>query len=107
MSIKVLVSVAKVYEQLGFEDIGHASLILMVMVYSARKPGKYVGFYEKLLAGKILPSIHLKVFEDISVRLNEGKNQVKKRRMISNECVLRSLSSIMRDLAKFLSEFGG
>jgi hypothetical protein len=66
----------------------------MVMVYSARKPGKYVGFYEKLLVGKIPLLIHLKAFADISVMLNEGTNQVKKRRMISNECVVRSLSQL-------------
>ena len=88
-------------------DVGHASLMFMMMVYSARKPDKYVSLFEKLLAGKIPLSTHLKVFVDISVELSEVTSQVKKRRMILNGRVLRSLSPIMRDLAKILSKFGG
>jgi len=88
-------------------DVGHASLMFMMMAYSARKPDKYVSLFEKLLAGKIPLSIHLKVFVDIAVELSEVTSQVKKRRTILNGRVVRSLSPIMRDLAKILSKFGG
>ena len=87
-------------------DVGHASLMFMMMVYSAKEPDKYVSLFEKFLAGKIPLSIHLKVFVDIAVELSEVASHVKKRRMILSGSVVRSISPIMRDLAKVLSKFG-
>jgi hypothetical protein len=59
-------------------DVGHASLIFMMMVYSARKPDKYVSLYEKLLVGKIPLSIYLKAFIDIAVELSGTAGHIKK-----------------------------
>jgi hypothetical protein len=77
----------------------------MMMVYSARKPDKYVSLYEKLLAGKIPLSIYLKAFIDIAVELSETAGHIKKQKTILNARVARSLSPIIRDLAKLLCKF--
>jgi len=81
-------------------DVGHASLMFMMMVYSAKEPDRYVSLFEKLSAGKIPLSIHLKVFVDIAVELSEVASHVKKRRTILSGRVVRSISPIMRDLAQ-------
>jgi hypothetical protein len=86
-------------------DVGHASLIFMMMVYSARKPDKHVSLYEKLLAGKIPLSIYLKAFIDIAVELSETAGRTKKQKTILNARVARSLSPIIRDLVELLCKF--
>ena len=87
-------------------DVGHASLIFMMMMYSVRKPDKYVGLYEKLLTGEIPLSVHLKVFIDIAVELSEVIGHSKKQNTILNARVAQSLSPIIRNLAELLSKFG-
>jgi len=87
-------------------DVGYVSLIFMMMMYSVRKPDKYVGLYEKLLAGKIPLSVHLKVFIDIAVELSEVIGHSKKQNTILNARVAQSLSPIIRNLAELLSKFG-
>jgi hypothetical protein len=77
----------------------------MMMVYSARKPDKHVGLYEKLLAGKIPLSIYLKAFIDIAVELSETAGRTKKQKTILNARVARSLSPIIRDLVELLCKF--
>jgi hypothetical protein len=87
-------------------DVGHASLLFMMMVYSAKRPDKYVSLFEKLLAGKIPLSTHLKVFVDIAVELSETTSRAKRRRATLDGRIIRSLSPIMRNLARILSRFG-
>ena len=87
-------------------DVGHASLLFMMMVYSAKRPDKYVSLFEKLLAGKIPLSTHLKVFVDIAVELSEVTSRAKRRGTTLDGRIVRSLSPIMRDLARVLSRFG-
>lgn len=87
-------------------DVGHAILLFMLMTYSAKYPERYSVFLEKLLAGKIPLTIHLKAFLDMAIELSELVSREKSRRTIIYGHVARTLSPIMRNLAKVLSRYG-
>lgn len=87
-------------------DVGHAVLLFILTVYSAKYPDKYVSLLEKLLAGKIPLSTYLKAFIDIAIDLSDFLGRAKRRKTTLDGRITRALSPIMRNLTKILCKYG-
>lgn len=81
-------------------DVGYAVLLYLLLAFNTRRPGKYVFFLEKLLAGKIPFVKYFTVFVDMAIDLSDLKTSKGHRGAVIKGNVARTISSIMQILVK-------
>jgi len=81
-------------------DIGYAVLVYMMLSYSTLRPGRYVGFLERMLAGKIPLVNYIGYMLKLAVDLSELKGRNTKTIVTSKAA--RTTSNILRTLYKYL-----
>ncbi|MCL7389668.1 MAG: hypothetical protein LZ173_07030 [Thaumarchaeota archaeon] len=86
-------------------DVGQAVLLFMLLAYNAKNPEKYVGFLEKLMAGKIPFSKYLGIFVDVAVNLSELRSGEEKHEVIIRPSVARGISIAMQSFVKVLNKY--
>jgi len=85
-------------------DIGYATLIYILLVYSIKDPERYLFFFERLLAGKIPLTKYLNMFIDIALDLSDLKSTGRRKEVTVDYKSAITVSQMMRSLVEHIKE---
>jgi len=85
-------------------DVGYATLIYILLVYSTKEPERYLFFLERLLAGKIPMTKYLNTFIDIAIDLSNLKSSGGRKEATVDRNSAKTVSQMMRTLLEHIAK---